>query len=92
MVEVALPGQQTVVASVSWAWNSSFLARRVSKNIGKGLSGEKAPKDGAPSLEGFNSVGVAPGDKAGGGLGSAGGTLGLDGLREFSTPNDPVIP
>lgn len=53
MVELALPGQQSVVPSVSWVWNSSFLARSDPKNIGKGLRG-------APSLEGFNRVDVAP--------------------------------
>lgn len=76
MVEVALPGHQSVVALVSKAWNSSFKASSDSKNIGEGLGGEKAPEDGAPSLEGFNREDVALGDEVSGGLGSPGGTLG----------------
>lgn len=60
MVEVALPAQQSEVASVPWGWNSSLLGSSDPKNTEEGLNGAKAPKDGAPSLEGFNRVDVAP--------------------------------
>lgn len=31
------------MALVSWAWKTSLLASSASKNVGEGLSGEKAP-------------------------------------------------
>lgn len=86
MVAVALHGQG-VVAAVSWVWNSSFLASRGSKNIGKGLSSEKAPKDGAPSLEGFNRVGVALGDRS-----VVDPWQCWDGHRVFQPKGTPVFP
>lgn len=78
-----------VPRGVCGVWNFSFLASSDSRNTGEGLSSEKAPKDGAPWLEGLSRVDVTPGDKCG-----SLAVLGehLDGHREFSNPNGPVFP